>query len=147
MAASIWGGLASTAGASSGTFDGVLDRLMPPISWSPIGGAWGCSSWGDGIPAVTFGTTKLNSSCPFEGLLDGERMGGCNIREGVVRGDPKPFGVPALAGVGSFLSPGEETWPGRTILGTVRFGDELMDFGVTGFGLGLLGGLDCSAEG
>ena len=55
------------------------------------------------------------------------------------------FGDPALVGVGSWGSP--ETVADRAILGAVRFGDEVMDLGVTAFGFGLLGGLVCSAEG
>jgi hypothetical protein len=96
----------------------------------------------------TVGTTKVKSSLAFDGLLDGRATGGRTILEGVVRGDANPLGVPTLLGVPeAWDSLGLATTYGRTALGTVRLGDELIDLGVTAaFVFGLLGGLDCSVE-
>lgn len=100
------------------------------------------------MSAVTVGTTKVKSSFAFDGLLESRTTGGRTFLEGVVRGDANAFGVPILSGVPeSWDSRGLATTYGRTALGTVRFGDEEIDLGVTAaLGFGLLGGLDCSAE-
>lgn len=121
---------------------GVLDNLgiIDPVS---IGlGGDRSSGGGRGLKAATWGTIKVKSSWALDGLLDAGATKG-TILEGVERGDPKDFGVPDLVGVGrrgSFS-------PGRVVLGIVRLGEELIVFGVTAFGLGLLGGLECSVEG
>lgn len=60
-----------------------------------------CTRGGEVGGAVTVGTTKVKSSCDLDGLLDGGKIGARTVREGVLRGDAKLFGVTAaLLGVG-----------------------------------------------
>jgi hypothetical protein len=129
-----------------GSREGVFAGLKS-ISSSSIGLTGGCSICaGDASGTLTVGTTKVKSSFAFDGLLEGGITWGTTILEGVLRGDAN-FGVPSLVGVGSRGSPGDARTHGRTFLAVVRFGDELIDFGVTALGLGLLGGgLVCSLE-
>ena len=94
---------------------------------------------------LVVGRTRVNSSWAFEGLL--KTLGGvCFNCTGVVRGEATALLAAVFDGVGRYGSLTVGVWPGL-VLGTVRFGEGAMAFGVTAFDLSLSGGLDCSAEG
>jgi hypothetical protein len=89
----------------------------------------------------------VRSSWAFEGL---ESATVCFVLEGVPRGEGITLGaamaVVAFDGVGRLGSLVVAVCPGLG-LGTVRFGEAMMVFGVTAFDRIFSGGLACSVEG